>query len=101
MRTAFIKGRLQEATFPRGPRSRVLVVVVVVALVDVVIIFVVVASDDPVYNGSGLLGPRGHATSLTPTQTIPFLHFPSLSLSLSVLAFTYSPSSFARNTSGF
>lgn len=98
MRAAFIKGRLQEATFPRPD----VIVVVVMVLVDVVVIVavlviivavvVVVASDDPVYNG--MLGPRGRATSLTPTQTIPFLH---------LAAFTYSPSSFAyaRNTSGF
>lgn len=98
MRAAFIKGRLQEATFPRPD----VIVVVVMVLVDVVVIVavvviivavvVVVANDDPVYNG--MLGPRGRATSLTPTQTIPFLH---------LAAFTYSPSSFAyaRNTSGF
>lgn len=98
MRAAFIKGRLQEATFPRPD----VIVVVVMVLVDVVVIVavlviivavvVVVANDDPVYNG--MLGPRGRATSLTPTQTIPFLH---------LAAFTYSPFSFAyaRNTSGF
>lgn len=68
------------------------VVVIVAVLVIIVAVVVVVASDDPVYNG--MLGPRGRATSLTPTQTIPFLH---------LAAFTYSPSSFAyaRNTSGF
>lgn len=96
MRAAFIKGRLQEATFPRPDVIVVVVMVLVVIIVAVVVIIVavvvVVASDDPVYNG--MLGPRGRATSLTPTQTIPFLH---------LAAFTYSPSSFAyaRNTSGF
>lgn len=76
MRAAFIKGRLQEATFPRPDVIVVVVMVLVVIIVAVVVIIVavvvVVASDDPVYNG--MLGPRGRATSLTPTQTIPFLH---------------------------
>lgn len=83
MRTAFIKGRLQEATFPRGPRSRVLLSSSSSLLLMLLLFSLLLQATTPFTTAPACSGPGGTLPRLLRLKRSPFCTSP-LFLSLSL-----------------
>lgn len=96
MRTAFIKGRLQEATFPRGPRSRVLLSSSSSLLLMLLLFSLSLQATTPFTTAPACSGPGGTLPRLLRLKRSPFCTSPLfLFLSLSSLSPIRHPPSLA------